>query len=457
MLPPREQRIGADVARVARRARLLVVGLAALTAAAPTAHGATIGGVRLTVNDHGGPRIALSRLLDNQDVPPFQATTLRTGGSSSRDTHSGTSAARLLTLAGLDPAHVRTLSIGQPLGASAAVLLTAEIVGGFPDGPAVFETYNSTEVHFFRPQHDAGDVNARDAVDPPLRTDMQVAVTTDGGALGVTATADRTAASVGEPVVFSASALAADGAVTYAWDFGDGADATSTTGAAAHAYATAATYDAVVTAYTRSGDSGVAIVHVQVDPPDGAPSGERAGGGGSIVQRGGGHGGRGAPSSGRARGRTRGPVRQGVGLTQQRVGPADDDARVHDAPTRTQAGPPPARRFATALRAGHRAHASSRVSRPRSRHRGDVAPTRAIAPRVSGVLLATSGAPASVLAGLAPEARAPRLDPVARAAASDGTSLGWWLLGGLALAALLALGAAREAGVRIAGRSGAAA
>lgn len=444
----RRARRRADLARA-----LPLAASAIALAAAPLAHAAAIGGVRLSVNGHPGPRVELATLADNRDVPPFQATTLQLGGSSSRDTHSGTSAAELTRLAGLDPAHVRTLSVRQPFGTGAAVLRSSEIVGGFPDGPAVFELYDNTEVHFFRPQRDPGDVNAPDAVDPPLRTDLEVAVTTDGGVLSVTAGADRLTVAVGEPVILHATATGGSGAVRYAWDFGDGADATSPTGDAAHAYATAAAYDAVVTAYTRAGDSGVAIVHVQVDPPAGAQGGEQRGGGGHTVQAGGGDGGRGAPSSGRVRGRAHGTTGQGVGR-------AEDDARVQDRSTRTRrqtrsdtTTPRHARTMSARREHAGRVHARRR----HARRRDGAAPVPASTPRISGVLLASSGDPASVLAGLPADARSPRRDAVARAAATDGASLGGWLLGGLALAALLGLGAAREAGVRIVRRPRAAA
>ncbi len=435
-----------------RQALLLAASLTLAAAAAPVASAATVGGVRVTVNGHSGPRLALALLADHVDVPLGTPTTTRhPDGSETTDPHGGTSARLLVTLAGLDPAHVTGMQIERPTTTGAVALTGAEVRDGFGGDPlglrqATFDpAYNATEVHFFRPLRDAGDVNALDALDPPLESDLLVAVTTDGGVLSVSARADPAQTDAGAPVHFSATVAGAPPDATFVWDFGDGADATSAASAVDHVYATDGSYDATVTAITPAGDSGAAVVRVLVGTLAGAGGGT-TGGGGTTTQAGGGTGGRAAPSTGRVRGGVRASA-------ERRAASKSDDARVQDnhasvprassgsgalaVPT-TRSSTTTAAPMQTARRAAAGARRARRISHP----------ARTAAGRVSGVLLASSGDPASVLAGLSRPPVAHR-DATARATASHhGGSVRWWLLGGLALGALLGLGAAREAGLR---------
>lgn len=432
-----------------RRALLLVTSLTALAAAAPAVvHAATIGGVRIVVNGQPGPRLTHELLADRVDVQRTNMTTRYANGSPpSSDPHGGVSAARLVALAGIDTAHVLELSVRQPLGNGATVLTRADVVSGFPEGPALFDPdYNSTEVHFFRPQRDASDVNAPDAVDPPLGTDLLVSLRTDGGVLSVSASADPAQADAGAPVDFNVQVAGAPSDVTYAWDFGDGTDATTTAGTIAHAYATDGSYDATVAAVTKSGDSGAAIVHVQVGTLSGAAGGT-TGGGGTSPHTGGGSGGRNATSTGRVHGGARQPT--GHGVTR-----GSDDARVHNQSTTAR---PAATTPAATPTATSRTAVPSRAAPPHDplRHgpqahrHGRGTPAAGTTPHVSGVLLASSGDAASVLSSLERADRGTGRDNVARASATGAGSLRGWLLGGLALAALLGLGVGREAGVRL--------
>jgi hypothetical protein len=471
--------VRATLDRRAQRALLLVASLTALAAAAPAAPAAAAGGVRILINGGTGPRVPLEELANNRDVSA-EMWSLVEGRSPTRTPHSGTSTKLLLALAGLDAGTVSELSIQQPLGSGSVTLRGAEITDGFSEGPAVFDAgYNASEVHFFRPQRTTSDINSRDAVDPPTGRDLVVAATTVGGVLGVHARADPTQVDAGAPVSFSATVDGAPAGVTYTWDFGDGTDARSASDSLTHVFAGGGSYTAIVTAYTHGGASGADVVHVQVGAPPGAPGGT-SGGGGTTAQTGGGHGGRRAASTGRASGGVRGGVRGTGGRGVARGG---DDASVHDEsasaqrrsaaqpaahPAAPASSPPPARATAPArprpvsaahttrsrsAHAGRHGREAVRSGRRRSAARAD----RAARTQVSGVLLASSGNSASALTGLRSAEDASQRDAVARSAATDSSSLTGWLLGGLALAALLGLGAAREAGVRVRVRRGASA
>jgi hypothetical protein len=452
----RRARPSATHPRVLRRALLLVTSLTALAAAGPAVvHAAPTGGVRVVVNGDPGPRLPLSLLTGaNADVSPTPMTTRYADGRETVDSHKGTSAQRLVVLAGLDPVHVTEMRIPQPLGSGSVSLSGAEVVGGFGTEalPATFDAgYNVTEVHFFRPQRDAGDVNAPDGVDPPIGRDLLVLLDTTGGVLNVSASANPAQAGAGTPIGFGVNVEGAPSDVTYAWDFGDGSDATTTGGTIVHLYTTEGSYDATVTAVARDGDSGAAIAHVQVGSLPGAPGGT-AGGGGTTPQTGGGTGGRDATSTGR----TSGDARRATG---HGVAHGSDDTRVHDQPTkaRRSAATPSAPRTAaapprpTAPRRAAPRPSTPRHSAPAPRH-GRGSPAAGAAPHVSGVLLASSGDAASTLANLQRADRGEGRDAVARASATGAGSLRGWLLGGLALAALLSLGVAREAGLRLRAR-----
>ncbi|HYV15392.1 MAG TPA: PKD domain-containing protein [Conexibacter sp.] len=422
----------------ARRTLVLGAAAAALAAATPSPASAA-GGVRVTVNGHPGPRLPPTLLEDNVDVRRDTPSTTRTADlRETRDGHGGTSAALLATLAGLDPAHVVTLAVERPGTRGSVVLTNAEIVGGFGGDPlgvreATFDpAYNDgSEVRFFRPLRMLAtglDVNEPDALDPPRNTDLLVDLTTDGPVLTVSAHADPAQAAAGTPVSFSAAVAPASLGTTFAWDFGDG-DATTASDAVEHVYTTDGSYDAAVTAFTRDGGSGTALVHVRI----GAPSG------GTTGRAGGGHGSPQASSTGAARGGA-------VQATAHRGARGRKVARVQDQPsapaatpsastqTTSQAATPPSTARHAARRDGDGVQRS---------HTGSTGSARAT---VSGVLLTSTG---SALAPTLAHVSLERRDAAARAAAPAARSLGWWLLGGLGLAALLGLGVARESGLRL--------
>jgi len=75
-----------------------------------------------------------------------------------------------------------------------------------------------------------------------------------------------TAANPGEDVMFMVVASDADGdALVYAWDFGDGATASSTAGTAVHCYALAGTYTVTVTVSDGQGGTDTAALEVRIN------------------------------------------------------------------------------------------------------------------------------------------------------------------------------------------------
>ncbi|HZV73052.1 MAG TPA: PKD domain-containing protein [Conexibacter sp.] len=441
--------------------------------------------MRTTVNGDPGPYLPLALLHDNVDVQRTTlATTRKPSGQEVSERHGGTSARRLVELAGLDPAHVITMAIDRPNATAGAVVLTrSEIVDGFVGDPrgiheATFDPdYNldpltrlGTEVHFFRPLRDDLDVNQLDALDPPTGADLVVHLTTLGPRLVVSASADRMQAPSGASIHFTAKVDPPSPGATFTWDFGDG---DTTTGAAEidHAYAAAQSYVATVTALTRDGGSGAGLVRVQVGTPSDGGGGGTSGGGGGATGAGGGSGSRDAPSEGPAHGGAKrsGGRRRAQGRASARAvahaqhgrqtasvpEPADPSAArsagVVGAPIPRGAGPAtPSGAVAEAVR---RARAAPLTG---GRHPLGATST-ASANRVSGVLLASDGASLRTAAGLVatPDDARARRDAAARATASPSQPLSWWLLAGLGLVLLLGLGVARESGLHLTSRLGA--
>jgi len=106
-----------------------------------------------------------------------------------------------------------------------------------------------------------GRVTTRAGVTPQSRIAIQPAV---GVAPTAVASANPTSAAIGQSIAFDGTASSdPDGTiVSYAWDFGDGAQATTAT--ANHAYAAAGTFIARLTVTDNSGSIGTASVTITI-------------------------------------------------------------------------------------------------------------------------------------------------------------------------------------------------
>lgn len=403
------------------------------------------GGVKVMINEAGSVYLSGPDVSAARDVRPGTKTTTRTAGG--RESAMGVGGTSVSAVAGL--AHIPTRFVRLMTFPGAVSLTGDEVRNGFSGDPAGhprYATISAPGVGFFRPLRDDVDANARDVV-ATNGADLQVVVTTTNAEpRTVVIHANDKTPKPGQSPGFSVRVDHPSGGANffYSWDFGDG-----TTGAGrgpSHGF-TAGRYRIMVTAIGDDGSSGVATpveIHVgnfasaTPTPASGRrkPGRPQTGGPGRGGPGGGGPGAGGGAATGGGAGkdgrRASGPARsRGRGERTQR-----SSSRSKPRATATAAPSPTASRARRSSPAGDRA-----ARKPR-------APTSKGRP-VAGVLLAGAGSVADVNRVLAslPAAAAQDRSPL-RSGGGSGSSLANWLGGGGLIVALLAVGAAREAGVR---------
>lgn len=395
--------------------------------------------------------VSARQIGDQADVGP-RPYTLRAGGRSEQDEHAGLSVRKLVQLAGGDPDGVSFLAVRRADGTQ-AVLRRGDLGAPppFPDGPPLVWV-DSGSTHFLRPVRDGADENANDNIATPSGSDGPLVLSAHTGALlDVGARASPVRVRAGQPVRFTATVQgAAPGEqLGYAWDLGDGTAAHAAT--PTHSYPREGRYH-VVLSVSGDHDAGgsSAVLTVQVGPR--ARAAGRGPGGGTNRRRDAARGGstRGRPGGVGGAGRRRGgrggtgpgtrsatPGRRGGGGGGPRPGAVRRIAPVAAAvPSSPDARPGSVAQVASTPTAAVRpASRGQRATAPGRRRRspttvGSTAP-------VSGLLLAS----ATPLAPATPPG-APPPGGTAVAAARGGRSA--LPLGALAVAALVALGAASE-------------
>jgi PGF-CTERM protein len=143
----------------------------------------------------------------------------------------------------------------------------------------------------------------------PHYSSGDVSIAADNTDPKASATVDDSTPTTGQTVTFDATASKDDNAVdAYAWDFGDGTQATGA--APTHSYAASGTYAATVTVTDGAGNTDTATVSVTVSEPNSGPSApaQPASGGSS----GSGGGGGSASGLGTYETRSQGSLRDGV-------------------------------------------------------------------------------------------------------------------------------------------------
>lgn len=487
---------------------VLVVAAAAVALAVPSAGAANpSGGLLVRVLPHAGdPGVADLYLspaeLDRaNDVIKLTYTKRYANGQTDEEPLTGTSAAAVAELAGVPRANVDGLELRAPDdsggGTPLVTLSRSEVVDGFFGDPRtafdglprqlVFRNINAAaggEQLAFRPLRDGADVNPVE-IGPPGGQTMRVSIATVEGTVAVSVTADRTQVDPQQPVALTARVAGDRGAVAdVRWVYGDGTDSAGSDLRPTHVYAQAGSYRVRAMVTTTSGASGVGTVDVRVgtpptpDPGSGSPGGEGAGAGGTPgtgtgeasdpaagpdVGNGGAVGARPGPSSARTprqtgsttgdrhrrrpaagrrptarRPRTATPTPPLPATTPERS-PATGGTDGSGGGGASGAGAPgPRGGGATAGSAGPSRAASGRRRTP------SVAPTRPADPAgepIDGVLVGARPVAATTLA-TADRDRAPAArrggEPRHRSPRP------FWLLGGVAVTALLGLGLRRE-------------
>ena len=421
---------------------MTAVAAALLPGAAAAAPARADGGIRLTLNGQAAARIPLDELRGTVDVSGDRAQFTRNDGSSTNlVSFTGTSAAALARIAGVDPAHVRSMEIVRINGAGAVVLSGDEVRNGFAGDPlghreATFDTNYGPEVHFFRPLRDGSDVNAGDIVDAPRMTDLPVRIATDGAALTVAASAAGARAERRTPVHFTVGVTGAARGRGAAGALGlrrrhavrRSCRSRGATGSANHTFGTNGLYRATATVTGDDGSSGVGRAQeVRI--------GKAAGGG---AKRDGSHGG-GGPNRGSGGGKAQPDSRS--------TGPAESDGNgggQAQTGAQTPAPGPATPAPATAQPRDDPARKRSSGGKPRKRA---APPAAAGGEPISGILLASQSVPLDErqLDGMLAQPQSEARAPLRRSAAPATTALG--VVAGVgALVALLLAGALRESG-----------
>ncbi|MDO8211687.1 PKD domain-containing protein [Conexibacter sp. CPCC 206217] len=477
---------------------------------APTssdAAGSDAGGVSVTVIGGAGSGstafLSLGRLRRAASSVTDYAYRRTSGGAfDSAYPHSGATAAELAELAGVPAAAVDELTVSRPSGPPIE-LSRREVVHGFdgyPDRgsphPATFgEGYDGGAIRFFRPARSETDPNGDDEVNVGGGETLRVTIATSTTVYQVDADGPDGQLTAGQSAQFDARAPGLPDGVTatWRWEFDDGA--TAATAAPTHPYTADGSYLATVTLTASDGGVGVAQVPVQVgdparsggDPPPGQPSppappspqagGDPAGGGGPTggvapATTGGGRGrlegpasgprdNRDAAAGGSPRGRTTGPAatapqdrRGGERATRTGDGGPERAASEPQPSTAPPASPPattvpqPGPLIGTDDAGGAEIRAPGERAGARTRRRGGDSGNGGRLEHVSGILLASAGVSARELAAAtAPHTGDPRRQEMARSSGGGAPPTRWWLLGVLAVACLVGLGVAREAGV----------
>lgn len=158
----------------------------------------------------------------SSDVAQTSFTVRERPGSAGRKVSVGGMSIRsVLERAGLSVSSLSRIAISRGDG-SDLVLTRADLIRGFPEGPALIaDTGSSTRV--FRPVRNVRDVNVRDDFDSGggsllIRVD-------DATALAVQASASPTQVRTGKSVTFTAKVLSPPPGLIYHWEFGDGSSA----------------------------------------------------------------------------------------------------------------------------------------------------------------------------------------------------------------------------------------
>ncbi|WP_028067462.1 PKD domain-containing protein [Solirubrobacter soli] len=465
-----------------RALRALVIAVLVTAALAPVASAADGVSVRFD-SDPGRLFIDMGRLEQNNDVvsPNANFTLRRFGTNQDPRTVEGVSVFQFMKLIGMPPDQVKELRVANDSGTGDVVIDEDHISAfytGDPQGPrrATFGTESGQGMEFIRPMASPTDENGLDYVRSrvaTVRDPLDVSVETKGKNI-------RTVGlDVSDPkppkdteVVFTASVPQDLGGIawTYNWDFGDGHTATTVGGPSVpHAYADNGFYQPSVTVIGDDGSTGVRVYEdgVQVGTPAPAtptptpsptpvasatptPSatptgrGRRGGGAGGNGKSGGGEGDKNDRSSGPSRSKGTGERRseggkQGdpsatatatPGASGSGSGSGDDGGDGSAAPAATAA--PTGTAAATATPA-------PTVAAPSTGAKGE---------HVEGILLASSGTVADVIA--AAQSSQPLAQERSRARRGGGAeaSVAGWIGGTAGLICLLLLGAVREGGVR---------
>jgi hypothetical protein len=223
----------------------------------------------------GADFVGASQIAGGGDVAPRTYTLrARPGEPGEQITHGGLSVRGLLRIAGLDPDRIGFVTVPRADGT------TAYLPGSdfaepppFPEGPALVWV-DSNATHLFRPVLGPEDANAADNIATPGGEALALRVS-DGALLSVRAEADPDKASVGQRVSFSAAASGALGgeAISYRWDFGEGAGAEGQR--VSHAFEAPGSYEVAVTASGSRESGGVSepLAIVVGNPPEAGGAG----------------------------------------------------------------------------------------------------------------------------------------------------------------------------------------
>jgi hypothetical protein len=204
----------------------------------------------------GGARhVGEDALRSAVDVPAGTYTLRAEPGGGDAIAHPpAVSLARVLELAGVAPAALRSVAIARPRGAP-LVLHAPDLArpAPFPDGPPIV-WLDGGSVRFLRPVRDAADVNAADNI-ATTGGDLVVRVQ-QGVQLSVSVRVSRSRARARERVHLEAhvDGMPGGGAAAVRWRFGDGATATGA--AVAHRWRAPGVYSVVAAATGADGSSG---------------------------------------------------------------------------------------------------------------------------------------------------------------------------------------------------------
>jgi hypothetical protein len=192
------------------------------------------------------------------------------------------SVARLITLAGLNPASVNHTEIMR-LSGSWSMLVNADLVdpsARFEGGLAPIFWINGSETQYLRPLRSPSDTNGDDQIVASAGSILDLYVYS-GPVLTVAAKASPNQVARKQPVTFTAhvtNPTPADGTLVYKWIFQDGSTAIGAS--VMHSYAVSGAWAPVVTVQGKGNDSGGASRPIPVmvgAVPEGANSGTPGG------------------------------------------------------------------------------------------------------------------------------------------------------------------------------------
>jgi PKD domain len=245
----------------------------------------TAGGVNVHVTADNSVYWCSAALIEaNSDIPdgtnyPEQATNQ---SPNYNPVSNAISVSHLLTLAGVTPSNVDHTAITRSNGTS-STLDNADLVdpsSSFQGGLSPIFWINGSETQYLRPLRGPTDTNGDDAIVASGGDALDIYVYS-GPLLDVIANATPTSATIGKSVTFTArvsNPSAADGTLTYKWNFDDGSSAAGAT--VTHRFSAIGSYDAVASVQGAGNDSGGTSPPVSVlvgSPPKGGTGGSAGG------------------------------------------------------------------------------------------------------------------------------------------------------------------------------------